>query len=255
MSTERPLYLLTNDDGIESPFLKVWAQVLSEHARVVVVAPATGQSGVGRALTVRRRIEAKEHEGLPCLAWSVDGTPTDCVNIALGHLMQERPAAVLAGINEGFNVGIPLIWSSGTVAAALEGAFWHIPAWAASFELEWEVHRALLKGEDRHGALAPMLPAVRLAAEHMVRLIQAEDASSSGPQACVHNVNFPSKTTAATPIMSTVPFRQEGLSFFQKATEPNVFKFSRLCLGPAPEGSDIRALQAGCISHSRLPLC
>lgn len=250
-ASKAPLYLLTNDDGIASAFLRLWAQEVAATARVVVVAPACGQSGVGRALTVKGTLKAQEHTDFPCPAWSLEGTPTDCVNIALTHLLAERPAAVLSGINEGFNVGIPLLWSSGTLAAAIEGSYWGIPSWAASFQLSWEAHRSLLKGHQGQRALEPLLPSVRMAAQHMNRLI-LEEPASSGPEPLVHNVNFPSELTPQTRVVSTTPVVRTQFPFFQKAREPDTFTFSRLYLGEAPPGTDAAALFAGTISHSRL---
>ncbi len=128
--------LLSNDDGIDSPFLPVFAKALAKVADLKVVVPAREQSWIGRAYNRHNRIEVKECEffGLDC--HTITGTPSDCVNIALAHLCDEKPDAVISGLNIGQNVALPLLWSSGTFSAAVEGAGWGIPAFAFSMRLE-----------------------------------------------------------------------------------------------------------------------
>lgn len=127
--TERPLLLLTNDDGVLAPGLRTLATELDQIAEVVVVAPDREQSASGHALTLHRplRMEAIE-EGV----YSVDGTPTDCVNLAVLWLMQERPPdLVVSGINHGLNLGDDVTYS-GTVSATFEGSLLGIPSVALS---------------------------------------------------------------------------------------------------------------------------
>ena len=119
---ERPLALVTNDDGIDSPFLHGLVNALTEDFEVLVAAPAREQSWSSRSFTRRGDIAVKERTDLPWPAWSIDGTPSDCVNLACGNLVSRRPAVVVSGLNVGFNVSLPLILASGTVAAALEGS-------------------------------------------------------------------------------------------------------------------------------------
>ena len=113
-----PRILVTNDDGYFSPGIEALAAALQSIGDVIVVAPHTEASAVGHALTLRRplRVEKIRHNW-----YSVDGTPTDCVNIAIDEIMPEPPAIVVSGINKGLNVGDDVTYS-GTVAGALEGA-------------------------------------------------------------------------------------------------------------------------------------
>ena len=118
----RPLVLVTNDDGIDAVFLKVIADAFAQDFDIHVVAPATEQSWTGRSFTRYGKLEVIERTDLPWTAHTVSGTPTDCVNIALSHLLERKPALVVSGMNIGYNVTLPLVMTSGTVAAAIEGA-------------------------------------------------------------------------------------------------------------------------------------
>ena len=125
--------LVTNDDGIQSPFLYSLAKTVAASHDTIVVAPSDEQSWIGRAMTRRGRIDLAEvHDQFSCPAYSLTGTPSDCVNIALGYLCPEPPDLVLSGINIGHNAGLSFVASSGTIGAALEGALHDIPAIAAS---------------------------------------------------------------------------------------------------------------------------
>lgn len=111
--------LLTNDDGYHAPGLAVLeaiARRLSDD--IWVCAPAEEQSGAGHSLTLSRPVRVREHGPR---RWSVSGTPTDAVMMAVGKLMPERPDLILSGVNRGANLGDDITYS-GTVSAAIEGA-------------------------------------------------------------------------------------------------------------------------------------
>lgn len=121
--------LLSNDDGILARGLGVLGEVCAAVAQVTVVAPDREQSGTSHSLTLHRPLRAtRRADG----AFQVDGTPTDCVLLALGVLMGERPDFVISGINHGSNMGEDVLYS-GTVAAAFEGLVAGIPSIAISF--------------------------------------------------------------------------------------------------------------------------
>ena len=127
----KPHALITNDDGIQSAFLHRLVDALLPHFRVSVAAPAFEQSWSGRSMTRHGEIEViRSPSYFPAQveAWAISGTPTDCVNIALGNLLPEKPDIVLSGINIGYNTTETLILSSGTVAGAIEGVLWNLPA-------------------------------------------------------------------------------------------------------------------------------
>ena len=122
--------LVTNDDGVEADGLRALAKTLRTLGDVTVVAPAEEASAVSHALTVRRPLQLREVRE----AWySVDGTPTDCVNVAISEVMGRVPDLVVSGINNGLNVGDDVTYS-GTVAGALEGVLLGAPALAVSLQ-------------------------------------------------------------------------------------------------------------------------
>ena len=122
------MILITNDDGIESEGLKALARVMEALDTVYVVAPDRERSAAGMSVTLRNPLRVKK---IKERTYSVDGTPVDCVNLALGVLMPEWPTILISGINEGSNLGND-IYYSGTAAAAIRGAFLKIPAIAIS---------------------------------------------------------------------------------------------------------------------------
>ncbi len=128
--------LLTNDDGIYAPGLAAMEQALARLGDVTVVAPAIEQSGVGHSITFLSPLMAAEaFDGDRRRGWAVEGSPADCVKLAIGRFCPRRPDLIVSGINGGFNIGINVLYS-GTVAGATEGALFGIPSVAVS--LEWD---------------------------------------------------------------------------------------------------------------------
>ena len=123
-----PKILLTNDDGYGAPGLCALAEALADFAEVSIVAPSSEKSGAAQSLTLRQPIVAQQ---VAERHWSVDGTPADCVIIALHKLLPEKPDLVISGINFGANLG-ENVYYSGTVGAAREAALHHLPAVAIS---------------------------------------------------------------------------------------------------------------------------
>jgi 5'-nucleotidase len=127
--------LLTNDDGIYAPGLRALLPELRKLGEVVVVAPATEQSAVGHSVTLTTPLIVQEvlDDHKQPLGWAVEGRPADCVKLALRELLGEPPDLVVSGLNAGSNAGINVLYS-GTVAAAIEGAFFRITSIACSQE-------------------------------------------------------------------------------------------------------------------------
>jgi len=120
--------LVTNDDGVHAPGLAALASALDELGDVYVVAPDREQSAVGHALTLHRPLRVAT---VGERRFSVNGTPSDCVNLAVLGLLPERPVLVAAGINHGSNLGDDVTYS-GTVSAAMEGTLLGVPSMAVS---------------------------------------------------------------------------------------------------------------------------
>jgi 5'-nucleotidase len=123
-----PRILVTNDDGVHSEGIKTLADALRPLGDVTVVAPIQEASAIGHALTLRRplRIDTIGQD-----VFAVDGTPTDCVNLAISHVLKGKPDLIVSGINKGWNLGDDVTYS-GTVSGALEGALLEIPSIAVS---------------------------------------------------------------------------------------------------------------------------
>jgi 5'-nucleotidase len=114
--------LLTNDDGIHAPGLLALALALKDSHQVQIVAPENEQSAVGHAISLNNPLRVKEiHRNGAFFGWAINGTPADCVKIALTELLPQKPELVFSGINLGGNLGINVLYS-GTVSAATEAA-------------------------------------------------------------------------------------------------------------------------------------
>jgi 5'-nucleotidase len=135
---ERPSILITNDDGIQAPGIRHLSRALVDVADIFIVAPASEQSGVGLCISLRSQLTVSTvtwPDGAKS-AWSVTGTPADCVKIGLGVLMERRPNLVVSGINRGANHGRSLLYS-GTVGGAIEAVLQGVPGIAfSSYDLE-----------------------------------------------------------------------------------------------------------------------
>jgi 5'-nucleotidase len=125
-----PLILVTNDDGYRSEGITKVADALGRLGEVSVVAPVEEASAIGHALTLRRPLRL---ERIGDRVYSVDGTPTDCVNIAITQVFKRLPDLVVSGINKGWNLGDDVTYS-GTVAGAFEGALLGVPGFAVSLQ-------------------------------------------------------------------------------------------------------------------------
>jgi 5'-nucleotidase len=125
--------LLTNDDGIYAPGLQALRKELMQIGDVVVCAPATEQSAAGHSVTLLWPLIVQEvfDDQKRFLGWAVEGRPADCVKLALVELLPEPPDLIVSGLNAGANAGINVLYS-GTVAAAIEGAFFRRTAIAVS---------------------------------------------------------------------------------------------------------------------------
>src|SRR5690554_707126 len=154
---QRPLILVTNDDGITAPGMRALIAVAEELGDVIVVAPDSPQSGKGHAITVNNTLYINK---ISKTEYSCSGTPVDCVKIAVHEIFKEKPDLCISGINHGSNSSINVIYS-GTMSAAVEAGIEGIPAigfsladygWNANFEpakkdIQQIVHEAIKNGK------------------------------------------------------------------------------------------------------------
>ncbi|GAA3609159.1 5'/3'-nucleotidase SurE [Flavivirga amylovorans] len=142
--TEKPLILITNDDGISAPGIRSLISIMNSIGEVVVVAPDSPQSGMGHAITLDSTLYAERiyMDNGPQIEYSCSGTPADCVKLAIRELLDRKPDLCVSGINHGSNSSINVIYS-GTMSAAIEAGIEGIPAigfslldytWNANFE-------------------------------------------------------------------------------------------------------------------------
>ena len=211
-------FLVTNDDGIESPFLAALVAALLAHGRVTVVAPRAEQSWISKAMTRRANITLQPRRGLfGCDAWDLNGTPADCVNLALAHVMKDRVDAVVSGINIGTNAALPLILASGTVGGALEGALHGHHAIASSLRLVPEDMAALREPGSK--VPAHLVTSIQVVARRTAGLAEATARRPRPRSFLVHNLNFPAGTNEATPLERSVPAPLLAGALFKPTTD------------------------------------
>lgn len=127
-NNQRPLILVTNDDGIHAPGLKTLIEIAKKFGDVMAIAPDEGRSGMSHAITIKyplRYKQLREEEGF--VFYSCSGTPADCVKIAINQILDRKPDLLLSGINHGSNSSISVVYS-GTMGAAIEGGLHAVPS-------------------------------------------------------------------------------------------------------------------------------
>ena len=195
------LILLTNDDGVYAPGLAAIERQLRRLGEVCLVAPATEQSGVGHSITYLIPLIAKEvFQGEQRWGWAVEGSPADCVKIGITEFCRRQPDLIVSGINGGLNAGINVLYS-GTVAAAIEGAFFGITSVAVSLEF------------DEHPRFDE---AARLASKIIEQILEKK-----GPEPQLYNMNIPTAALHGTPEVSVVPMDVTRYGDrYEKRTDP-----------------------------------
>jgi 5'-nucleotidase len=171
MASTAPLILLSNDDGVFAPGLAAVEEALRPLGELVVAAPDRERSATSHSISLDRPLRADE---VRAGVFSIDGTPVDCVYLALLHLVGRKPDLVVSGINHGYNLGSDVFYS-GTVAAAVEGALRGVPSIAVSLE------------RRRQSDFAPAAAFVRA----LVTKVLARGAGAV-PEGSLLNVNVPS---------------------------------------------------------------
>ena len=171
--SNRPLILISNDDGLDYPGIRTLIDIALPLGEVVVAAPMEHQSGMSCAITIQQPLMVYREKQAQYTAWRVTGTPVDCVKLAMDQLLGgRRPQLMLSGINHGYNAGISSIYS-GTMGATFEASLRHIPAIAFS-------HGSI----SRHIDFTSCVPYIR---DIIERALRNPDALKD---VCL-NVNFP----------------------------------------------------------------
>src|SRR5262245_22560370 len=225
------LVLITNDDGVHAPGIKALAAALADVAEVYVVAPDREVSACAQSLTLKNPLRV---EPLGDRVWSVDGTPADCVNLALVKLLPRRPDLVVSGINRGANLGEDVFYS-GTVGGAREGTFFGLPSMAISLAV---------RGPDfDFGAAAEF-------AERLTTLVLDKGL----PERTLLNVNVPAGAPRGA--VMTVQGRREHQGTILEGLDPRRRTYYWIEEGKdrwlKDEMSDIHAVRQGLISITPL---
>lgn len=131
---EKPYILITNDDGIHSPGIRTLWSALQQKYELAIVAPSSEKSGAGVSTSINKPLHIHPYPWqASTAAWSVNGTPADCVKMALSVILKRKPDLIISGINRGTNSGRNIFYS-GTVGGVIEGALRKIPGIAFSLE-------------------------------------------------------------------------------------------------------------------------
>ena len=173
MQTNKPLILITNDDGIIAPGIKALIEVMETLGEVVVVAPDSPQSAMGHAITINNTLYVDKIKlGFSDVkAYSCSGTPVDCVKMAVHEILERKPDLCVSGVNHGSNSSINVIYS-GTMSAALEAGIEGIPAIGFSLlDYSWQADFEPIKG--------------------FIKTIATQVLENGLPDGVVLNVNFP----------------------------------------------------------------
>ncbi len=249
--------LATNDDGINSAFFHALLRALRSAGHELYIAvPATEQSWTGASKTRSRPVKsAAVDRGFGGPTWMLDGTPSDCINIALAHLLSPsvKIDAVVSGINVGFNCSLGFILASGTVAGAWEGALHGLPAFAFSQDVTEATYAHLKeKGGEPDGEL---LATLHHSAAHAARLVGEIAPTVPRNSFTVQNINFPLPCAADTPVRRTVPAQVHAPGLFSPAADDGSHRLvwgNIVDVSPADAMTDIKCLEQGAISHSVL---
>ena len=232
--------LLTNDDGVYAPGLRALRKELQKLGEVVVVAPVGEQSAVGHSITLLTPLlvqDVLDEDNRP-MGWAVEGRPADCVKLALLELLPELPDLIVSGLNAGSNAGINVLYS-GTVAAAIEGAFFHRTSIAVS--LEYTKPKPL----DFTQAAA------------LARKVIEQILAQQPPAGSLFNVNIPSLESGPVRGIRTVP---QNFATHQETYDRRVDPRGRVyfwsnpeygCPDPHPD-TDVTALADGYITVTPL---
>jgi len=223
--------LLTNDDGIYAPGLAALYEELKHLGDVEVVAPAVNQSGVAHSITHLQPLIVQEvFRGKAHFGWEVDGSPADCTKLGIQELCKPEPDVIVSGINGGANAGINVLYS-GTVAAAIEGAFFGVTSIAVS--LTMNAHPDFEK-------------AARLAVEIIPQILDQDRVPGS-----LWNINFPESRPGWPLGLKMLPFSlKKSREVLEKRFDPRGRSYfwagaDRLFEHPLEPDADVEALAEG----------
>jgi len=202
MMNQKPLILITNDDGITAKGIKSLVEAMKPLGDILVVAPDSPQSGMGHAITIHDPLRLKKSDEFENIeAYTCSGTPVDCVKLAIYEVLKKRPTLLVSGINHGSNAATNILYS-GTMSAAVEGAIEGIPSIGFSL-LDFDANANFEN------------------AKHYAQLIAKNVLENGIPKGTCLNVNIPKSDTDA---IKGVKICRQGQAHwedaFTKRTDP-----------------------------------
>ncbi len=245
--TSIPTILITNDDGIDSLFLRTLAETYHPFFNLTIIAPAKEESWIAHKISKGKTLQLKKNNSFQCPAWSLSGTPADCTNTGIHNFFKLPPSLIISGVNIGANTTLSLILASGTVAGATEGIFQGVPAVAISQSVPYSINEnnpvTSAKGQlvDLEKHLLNIKPTL-------------EDIIKKGATQTLHNFNFPYQHTPECKIEKTIPATTLPSNIFSRKGNTNNFEFSLSIKEPqdTSNNSDRNCLRRGNISHSEI---
>jgi len=237
-----PSVLLTNDDGIDSPGIEALYEALQAVGEVTVVAPSSDRSAIGRALS--GSAEVHDHQW----GYALDGTPSDCVVAGLEALVPDADI-VVSGCNKGANLGMYVLGRSGTVSAAVEAAFFDVPAVAASLYVK--------QGDADFASLELPTEEYRIAAAATAHLVEVGPGSGVFEQADYLNMNAPRPRDFDGGMTVTRPSAAHAMTARRDGHTVHLedLMWRQMAHGEVPDGEDAtdrRAVADGAVSVSPL---
>lgn len=227
---KKPLILVTNDDSISAKGVHELVKCLQHIGDVVCVCPQLPQSGMSMALTVNSPLKIKRLEDFHgAMMYQVDGTPVDCVKIAVDNILENKPDIVVSGINHGSNSAINVVYS-GTMGAAFEGCAYGIPSIGFS-----------LTSHDEEADFSACMPVI----DKLVRLVLEKGL----PQGICLNVNMPANIQHYSEMRVTKGCKGRWNDYYRKYEDPAKRSFYWLAGNFVNEEPDNEDTDEWCLNH------
>ena len=239
--------LLTNDDSHDSPLFLLAIEMLKHYGDLTIVVPAEEQSWQGKSMTRYGPlyVDKIDLHGTP--AYSVTGTPADCVNLAIYNLMDAKPDIVVSGVNLGFNTGLGFLLASGTVGACFEANIAGLPGLALSQEISFEDHREWDATRSFSDAAVAELRSIL---ERALPVIWQQLVVDQAPHRTTWSVNLPRHLEKAELVHTRLGRTYYGQAFAQRGDQYH-HQLARFKIDEEPD-TDFVVVRQGLISAAHI---
>jgi len=239
--------LLTNDDGYKSAGFLPLLKELSKEFSVVAVAPDKGRSWIGKAITTKKELKLKKIKREGFDFFLLNGTPADCVQVGLYHVVENRPKLVASGINIGLNIGHARILSSGTIGAAMEASIDGVKAIASSLAIPLRIK----DDTDFYHPKSYVLfeNAVKITVKVMKKVM-----GKTFNDVDLFSINIPFDATADSDVEITEPFKAPYGQLFHRNGNRLIQRTPPIEFKNMGDSTDLKALSEGKISVTPISL-